>query len=111
MIKYGGDSGGLDLEVCNITFDSFGVPEDWISAVIVPLYRGKGERTECENYRGVSLLSVVRKIYAGILVDRVRRVTGGLIDDDDSWRMGENGDCLASCIHMTWFYVVNRRRT
>ena len=28
------------------------------------------------------MLSVVGKIYAGILVDGVRRVTGGLIDDE-----------------------------
>ena len=28
------------------------------------------------------MLSVVGKIYAGILADIVRRVTGGLIDDD-----------------------------
>ena len=47
--------------------------------MIIPLYKGKGERTECKNYRGVSLLSVVGKIYAGILVARVRRVTGGLM--------------------------------
>ena len=25
------------------------VPEDWRSAVIVPLYRVKGERSECKN--------------------------------------------------------------
>ena len=29
-------------------------PEDWKSAVIVPLYKGKGERSECKNYRGIS---------------------------------------------------------
>ena len=45
--------------------------------MIVPLYNGKGERTECKNYRGISLLSVVGKIYAGILVDKFRKVTGG----------------------------------
>ena len=28
------------------------------------------------------MLSVVGKIYAGILVDRVRRLIGGLIDDE-----------------------------
>ena len=44
--------------------------------VIVPLYKGKGERNECKNYRGISLLSGVGKIFAG----RVRRVTGGLIE-------------------------------
>ena len=43
--------------------------------MIVSLYKGKGEKTECK-YRGISFLSVVGKIYAGILVDRVRRVTG-----------------------------------
>ena len=46
------------------------------SVVIVPLYKGKGERTECKNYRGISLY-VVGKIFAGILVEKVRRVTRG----------------------------------
>ena len=49
--------------------------------MIVPLYNGKGERTECKNYRGISLLTVVGKIYARTLVDRIHRVTGGLIAD------------------------------
>ena len=57
-------------------------PEDWRSAVIVSLHKGKGEKSECKNYRGISFLSAVGKIYAGILADRVRRVTGGLIDDE-----------------------------
>ena len=35
-----------------------------------------------KNYRGISLLSVVAKIYVGILVDRVHRVTGDLIEDE-----------------------------
>ena len=45
------------------------MPEEWKSAVFVPLYKGKGERTECRNYRGTSMLSMVVKIYSGILVD------------------------------------------
>ena len=65
-----------------MAFESGAVPEDWRSAAIVPLYKGKGERTEYNNYRGISLLNVVGKIYAGILVDSVSRVTGDLIDDE-----------------------------
>ena len=34
------------------------------------------------------MLSVVGKTYAGILVDRVRRVTEGLIDDERGFRVG-----------------------
>ena len=48
--------------------------EDWRSAVIVPLYKGKGERTECSNFRGISL-SVVGEIYTVIQVERVDNVT------------------------------------
>ena len=44
------------------------MPEDWRSVMIIPLYKGKGERTECKNYRGISVSSVVGKIYVGILV-------------------------------------------
>ena len=50
--------------------------------MIVPLCKGKEEKTECSNYRGISLLIVVGKIYAGILVDRARKVIKGLNDDE-----------------------------
>ena len=52
------------------------------STVVVPIYKGEGEMTKCKNYRGISLSSVVGKLYADSLVDRVRSVTGGLIDDE-----------------------------
>ena len=66
MIK-GGSDRVVDwiLRLCNIAFESDAVPEDWRSAVIVPLYKGKEEKTDCKNYRGISLLCVVGKIYGG----------------------------------------------
>ena len=73
---------GWIWRLCNMAFESGVVAEDWRSAVIVPMYKGKGGRTECKNYRDISLLSVIGKIYAGILVDRVHRVFGSLIDDE-----------------------------
>ena len=51
--------------------------------MIVSLHKGTGERTKPKTYRGISLLTVVGKIYAAIEVDRVRRVTGDLIDDEE----------------------------
>ena len=58
-----------------MAFESGIVPEDCRYAVMVLLYKGKEEKNECRNYRGISLLSMVGKIYAGILVDKVFRVT------------------------------------
>ena len=54
-----------------MAFESSVVPEDWRSSANVPLYKGKGERNVYKNYRGISLLSVVGKIYAGILVESI----------------------------------------
>ena len=68
-----------DLRLCNIALSGV-VPEDWRSTVIVPLYRGKGERMECSDYRSISLLNLVGKIYVDILIDRVHKVTEGLND-------------------------------
>ena len=83
IIKGGGDRvADWIWRLCNMVFESGVGPEDWRSVVIVPLYKSKGERSECKNCRGISLLIVVGKIYAEILVDRVSRVTGGLIDEE-----------------------------
>ena len=50
------------------------VPEDWQRAVIVPVHK-KGSKLKCENYRGISLLSIPSKVYARILDERTRDVT------------------------------------
>ena len=64
-------------KLCNMAFESGVVPEDLRSAVIDPLYKGKAEMIKWKNYRCISLLSVVDKVYAGLLVDRTYIVTGG----------------------------------
>ena len=47
IIKGGSDMGVDRIwRMCNMTFESGVVPEDWRSAVIVPMYKGKGERTK-----------------------------------------------------------------
>ena len=61
-----GDSKGWRL---TMAFESGVLPEDWRSAVIVTLYKEKEDNIKII---GINLLSVVGKIYAGILVDIVR---------------------------------------
>ena len=43
-----------------------GVPEDWKTAIVVPLYK-KGEVNETRNYRGISLLPTAYKIYTEVI--------------------------------------------
>ena len=44
---------------------------DWRGACIAPLYKGKGDKCECSNSRGISLLSVVGKLFGRVLIKRI----------------------------------------
>ena len=63
--------------------------------MIVPLCTGKRRRTECGNYKDISLLSVIGKIYARVLVDRVREVTKCFINDEQGRVRAGRG-----CVHL-----------
>jgi len=45
------------------------LPEGWMESIIVPIYK-KGDKTNCSNYRGKSLLSSTYKIVSNILLSR-----------------------------------------
>jgi hypothetical protein len=44
------------------------LPQQWKESVIVPIYK-KCDRTEWNNYRGISLLSTAYKILSNILLE------------------------------------------
>jgi hypothetical protein len=46
------------------------IPVDWVRGIIVPIYKD-GEKQNVDNYRGITLLSVVGKLYASILNNRI----------------------------------------
>ncbi|XP_076065031.1 uncharacterized protein LOC143039064 [Oratosquilla oratoria] len=43
-------------------------------AKIVTLYKTKGERSDCNNYRGISLLGIIGKVYARVLLIRLQKL-------------------------------------
>ena len=63
------------VRLLNLSVDTGVVPMDWRGACIVPLYKGKGDKCECSNSRGISLLSVVGKLCGRALIVRVRART------------------------------------
>jgi hypothetical protein len=46
------------------------LPEQWKESIILPIYE-KGNKTDCSNYRGISLLSTTYKILSNILLSRL----------------------------------------
>ena len=61
----------LLLNICQLAYKTKSIPNDWNISTIIPIHKN-GPTTQCENYRGISLLSVPGKIYARILETRLR---------------------------------------
>ena len=46
------------------------MPEEWKELITVPIYK-KGDKTDCSNCRGISLLPTMYKILSNILLSRL----------------------------------------
>jgi hypothetical protein len=55
------------------------LPEEWKESVIVPIY--KGDKTDCSNYQGISLLSTMYKILSNILLSTLTPYAEEIIGD------------------------------
>ena len=56
---------------------------DWRGACIVPQYEGKGDKCECSNSRGISLLlSEVGKLFGRALIKKLRGGTECAIGEE-----------------------------
>ena len=71
LIKYGGPALITEIHklVCAI-WNQQVIPEEWQEAIIVPIFK-KGDKTDCNNYRGILLLSTCYKVLSNVLVARI----------------------------------------
>ena len=47
------------------------VTNDWNHAIISLLFKGKGDRDELDNYRGISFLQVIAKFFERLLFTQI----------------------------------------
>ena len=61
------------LDLCNGIVTEGSIPEDWKSSVVLPIYNGKGDPTECGSYKGIKLLEHAMKVAERIFEHRIRQ--------------------------------------
>ena len=55
----------------NNILDSGIYPESWKIGHILPVYKKKGDKNECKNYRGITLLNTMAKFFTKLLNNRL----------------------------------------
>ena len=59
------------VKLFNLIFDTGIIPELWTIGIINPIYKNKGDKTKPENYRPITLLSCLGKLFTCILNKRI----------------------------------------
>ena len=78
------------------------IPHDMTDAKIVTLYKNKGDKGDCNNYRGISLLSITGKAFARIILKRLQRLADRVLPESQcGFRSGRSTmDKIFSLSHL-----------
>ncbi|MEW8546520.1 MAG: reverse transcriptase family protein [Candidatus Thiodiazotropha sp.] len=61
------------VKLFNDILETGNIPSDWVSGSIIPIYKNKGSKADPENYRPVTLLSCLGKLFTCILNNRLTK--------------------------------------
>ena len=68
----------------NLILDTGYVPDQWLEGKIKPIYKNKGDSLDPNNYRPITLLSCIGKLFTAVLNDRLNTFL------DDNHLLSEN---------------------
>ena len=59
----------------NIIFETGILPQSWLNGIIKPIYKNKGDVKDPKNYRPITIVSCLRKLFTAILNARLNDYT------------------------------------
>jgi len=60
----------LSGHLCDGILNSGFFPEEWTEGVIIPVHK-KGDKSDVKNYRGITLVSCMPKLFTAMLNKRI----------------------------------------
>jgi hypothetical protein len=85
LIKAGGSTICAEIhKLINSIWNRQEFPQQWKESITVPIYK-KGDKTDCSNYQGISLLSTAYKILSNILLSRLIPYAEEITGDQSVW--------------------------
>jgi hypothetical protein len=90
VLKWAGESmRRIVWKMCCVAWSTEKVPHEWMQGLVFPLYKD-GDDRDLLNYRGITLLSIVAKVYCSVLTDRLmlfaEREEAGIVEEQGGFR-------------------------
>jgi hypothetical protein len=81
MIKYSGPSMKNEIyKLITQTWNEEKIPDNWKIGIICLIHE-KGDKTECSNYRRITLLNVMYKILTRLINKRIGEITENVLGE------------------------------
>ncbi|MEW8546030.1 MAG: reverse transcriptase family protein, partial [Candidatus Thiodiazotropha sp.] len=71
----------------NLVFDSGIIPNAWLEGAIIPIYKHKGDSNVPANYRPITILSCLGKLFTAVLNNRLTK----FLDENESLNENQAG--------------------
>jgi hypothetical protein len=81
LIKAGGETLCSEIyKLISSTWNKEELPQQWKESIIIPIHK-RGDKTECNNYQDISLLSTAYKTLSHILLTRLTPYVNAVIGE------------------------------
>ncbi|XP_046855995.1 uncharacterized protein LOC124449095 [Xenia sp. Carnegie-2017] len=99
LVKKLGNTGTEWMTSCCREIMKRGIPEEWRTSRIVPLYKQKGDLLSCGNYRGIKLLCHSLKLFERVIEARLREIVK-IKDNQCGFQRGKSTTEPMFCLRM-----------
>ena len=66
LLQHGGENILSSIHnMSTLSWKGTPIPQDWVDGILVSIFKGKGSKSECDHYRGITLLEAVDKCWPG----------------------------------------------
>ena len=89
------------LSLYNTCWQRQTLPQDFKDALIVMIYKKKGDRRDCDNHHGIFSLSIAGKVLAKIMLNRMKTISEQLLPESQC------GFVLAGQL-LTWYLLLRQ---
>jgi hypothetical protein len=101
-IKYSGDILiDVYVKLFNTVLNTGEIPKSWIEGIIVPIYKNKGDPRDANNYRGITLVGCMAKLFTSLLNSRLEQYLNEnhLMNENQAGFRKNYGSCFPTKIY------------